>query len=210
MLNSPDRASIPRRVAHRTLAAVAIAILLVLLPGCIVRSLHPWFGKEHFTFDPDLIGGWISPDDDLAMTFLKRKDDSGRETYVVQYSSFAEKFGTGHGVFAANLARIAGNSYVTFHPAQEDTGPLLDRLLLLQTHSVARVEVAQNSLTVRLLDYEKIKGAARRGELPGLRMEWLDDELLIVSTSEELRNFLIARGRDADLFGPPMQLVRKK
>jgi hypothetical protein len=60
----------------RTLRIILIALLMVLFAGCPARSIHPLFTDNDVTFDPALIGTWISGDD--SYTFSPSSDKSYR------------------------------------------------------------------------------------------------------------------------------------
>ena len=66
-----------RRAQLRWLALALVALLV--LPGCIVRSVHSWLRDDSITFEEDLIGGWTGADekgDSVAMTFVRGADNN--------------------------------------------------------------------------------------------------------------------------------------
>ncbi len=182
------------------LCATAFAAL-ILMPGCIVRSLHPWFGKLDATFETDLLGGWVgvAEGSKLAMTFVRGEGN----TYLVQYSN-----DDGRGVFLGTLGKIAGDYFLDFRPVEPPQ--TLDGFLLFPTHSLARLEFSRDKLSVAVLDYEGVKAAAKRERFKEYRHVWVDeDELLFTASEDEMRRFLVAHGRNSEFFREPMRMVRK-
>lgn len=181
---------------------LALAVL-GLAPACLVRSVEPWLKADSLTFEDDLLGGWIgngTDGGDIAMTFL-RADGSG--AYVVQYAGKDEQ-----GTFVGRLAKFGSDYYLDFRP--KEGGPGVDGLLLFPMHSVARIELGPSSLVVYILNYEAVKQAAKLDRLGTLKYVWDDDDLVLVSTTDELQRWLLGLGRDSKLFAPPMRLTRKK
>lgn len=181
---------------------VLAVVVVVFCSGCLVRSVQPWLKADAFTFEEDLLGGWIGKGEqgDVAMTFVAGPDNS----YEVQYS---EK--DNHGVFLGRLAKFGSEYYLDFRPKEKAPG--VDGLLLFPSHSVARLEISSDNLTVRPLDYEAVKAAAKLDRLRDLRYAWDESgELIFISTTEELQRFLLGLGRTSNLYAPPIHLVRKR
>ncbi len=189
------------RLRNLILSGVTLAVALSCL-GCIVRSVYPWFKKDALVFEDDLLGGWVGTGErgTVAMTFVRGKDNS----YVVQY---ADK--ENHGLFDSHLAKFGADYYLDFQPAENGTG--VDGLLLFPTHSVARLEIAEDTLTVRLLNYGVVKAAAKLDRLRDLKYGWdAEDELILVSNTDDLQRWLLSLARNSELYAQPIHLARKK
>jgi hypothetical protein len=174
----------------------------VCLTGCMVRSVHPWLREQNLVFEEDLLGGWVGTGENegVAMTFVTTKGN----TYQIQY---ADK--DNHGVFVGQLGRFGRDYFIDFRPA--DKAPNADGYLVFPAHSVARLEIGRDTLTVHQLNYGAVKAAAKLDRLRGLRYAWdSDDELILVSTTEDLEQFITSLGRDSNLYAPPIRLVRRK
>lgn len=187
----------------RAIALGMALLVLGLAPACLVRSVEPWLKPDSLTFEDDLLGGWVGSGTnggEVAMTFL-RADGPG--AYIVQY---VDK--DGQGTFVAKLAKFGADYYLDFRP--KESGPGVDGMLLFPTHSVARLEVGASTLVVHILNYDAVKQAAKLDRLGTLKYVWDDDDLVFVSTTDEMQRFLLGLGRDSKLFAPPMRLARKK
>lgn len=187
----------------RTIALGMALLVLGLAPACLVRSVEPWLKADSLTFEEDLLGGWVgngTSGGDVAMTFL-RADGPG--AYIVQYADKDDQ-----GTFVARLAKFGSEYYLDFRPKEGSPG--VDGLLLFPMHSVARLELGPSSLVVYILNYDAVKQAAKLDRLGTLKYVWDDNDLVIVSTTDELQRWLLGLGRDSKLFAPPMRLARKK
>jgi len=61
-----------------------------------------------------------------------------------------------------------------------------------QTYSVAHLDTGAARRSVRILNYDAVKEAAKLDRLSNLRYFWTDDrELILVSKTEELQRFLL-------------------
>lgn len=182
---------------------LAVAFL-VASPACIVRSVQPWFQEDAIVFEDDLLGGWVGKgmdDKDVAMTFLRAEQAN---TYVVQYVSK-----DGQGTFTGRVAKFGGDHYLEFRPRKGAPG--IDGIMLYRTYSVAYLEIGPDRLVVRTLNYGAVTEAAKLDRLRDVKYVWDDEnELILVSKTEELQRFLLGLGRESDLFAPPMRLTRKK
>ena len=192
------------RIRIAGLAFLPVCLLLVL-PGCIVRSAQPWLENDSIVFEENLLGGWIGKDGDgaeAAMTFLKNTDKPN--SYVVQ---FVGK--DGQGTFTGRVGKFGSDYYLEFQPKEGSPG--LDGFMLFRTYSAARLDFTSEQLVVWPLNYEAVKAAAKLDRLRGVKFVWDDEnELLLVSKTEELQRFLLSLGRESDLFAKPMRLTRKK
>ena len=179
------------------------ATLMFLCSSCIVRSVEPWLKDDTLVFEDDLLGGWIGKDaqgSDVAMTFLRKENG---KAYIVQFTSK-----DGSGTFVGQLGKFGSDYYLDFCPAEGAKG--LDGFMLFPTHSVARLRIGPDSIVVRPLDYEAVKAAAKLDRLRNVKYFWEDDDLVFVSSSEDLQRFLLGLGSDSNLFAPPMNLSRRK
>lgn len=175
---------------------------MLCLTGCMVRSVHPWLQQVNVAFEDDLLGGWVGSGENegVAMTFVR----ANRNTYQIQY---ADK--DNHGVFVGQLGRFGRDYYLDFRPA--DKAPNADGYLMFPAHSVARLELGRDTLIVHQLNYEAVKAAAKLDRLRGLRYAWdADGELILLSSTEDLEQFITGLGRDSDLYAPAIRLVRRK
>ncbi len=189
-----------KRAQLRYLAPVVLALLI--LPACIVRSVHAWVKDDSIVFEEDLLGGWTGASGDgntVAMTFVRGADNN----YIVQYSDKDS-----HGIFEGKLAKFGTDYYMDFRPKEMAEG--VDGMLLFPMHTVARLEIGPGQLSLCLLNYDALKSAAKLDRLRDLKYAWEEDELIITSNSSDLERFLLGLGRDSKLYSEPIRLARRK
>lgn len=178
-------------------------VLFLICPGCLVRSVHPWLQKSSIGFEEDLLGGWVGVAADgsnVAMTFVRGEGND----YVIQYSSK-----DGQGTFVGHVGKFGADYVLDFRP--KEGAPGVDGLLLLPTHSVARLELGREKLALRQLDYGAVKSAGKLDRLRDVKYAWTDDdELVMTSNSEELQRFILSLDRNSELFAQPIRLNRSK
>jgi hypothetical protein len=191
-------------IAGRLPSLLSTALLLALCSSCIVRSVEPWLQDSSIVFEEDLLGGWVGKDasgSDVAMTFLRAEKGNA---YDVQFIGK-----DGRGAFRGRLGKFGSDYYLDYRPAEGAQG--IDGFMLFPTHSAARLEIGPDSLVVRPLDYPAMKAAAKLERLRGVKYVWDEaDELVLISSTEDLQRFLVSLRRDSEYFSPPMRLTRKK
>ncbi len=188
--------------SRRKLALLLALVVSIFCTGCLVRSVQPWLKADTLIFEDDLLGGWVGTAErtDVAMTFVAERDNA----YRAQYSDKDE-----HGLFPGRLAKFGSDFYLDFWPEDKPSG--VDGLLLFPSHSVARLEISSDNLTILPLDYDAVKAAAKLNRLGTLRYAWDDGgELIFISDTEEMQQFLLGLGRTSTFYAQPIRLVRKK
>lgn len=186
----------------RCIGTALVLLLAGFTSSCIVRSVHSWIKESSYAFEEGLLGGWVGGGEraDVAMTFIRGDDGA----YVVQYSSK-----DGQGTFVGRVGKFGGDFFLDFAP--KEGAPGVDGLLLFRMHSLAKLELRGDRLTVRTLDYEQFKTAAKLDRLAGLEYSWdSENELVITSPTEDLEAFIHTLGRDSNLLAPPIHLTRTK
>ncbi len=189
-----------KRTQIRWLALALVGLLV--LPGCLVRSVHSWLKGDSITFEEDLVGGWTGADekgDAVAMTFVRGTDNN----FIVQYSDKDS-----HGIFEGRLGKFGTDFYMDFKPKEAAHG--VDGMLLFPTHTPARLEISSSQIILRPLNYDEVKSAAKMDRLGDLKYAWEEGELLITSSSSDLQQFLLGLARDSKLYSEPIRLTRKK
>jgi hypothetical protein len=63
-------------------AYVLAAATAILLTGCVVTSVHPYYTAKDLVFEPSLVGQWTKTQSDEFWTFQKEGNDSYNLTYV--------------------------------------------------------------------------------------------------------------------------------
>jgi hypothetical protein len=119
---------------------ITLFFAFILLSGCIVKSLHPFYTENDVVFKEELTGKWI--DDDSTAWRIERSisiKSGGRDTLLL--NSYVITFGEPVSIFRGTLFMLNNIYYLDFFPLTDD---LFDgefsAFHLLPTHSLAKVE----------------------------------------------------------------------
>lgn len=183
----------------------ALALALALpLTGCWVYTANPLAERpEDYTFDVRLLGTWVQPDSGCTLQ-LTRFFDQPR--YNVHYSAPPDKQGNGclldegqSAMFEGWLAEIGDTRFLDITPV--DRQPQHHDLPL---HSFYRVRLdTAGVLTLTPLDHEWVQGQLLQ-ERPNLVGRTIPggDNIVLTSSTKQLRDFLRDFGSNQDAFKP--------
>ncbi len=188
-------------------AVLPVLALPLVLSGCIVQSVQPFYAASSIVQVPGIEGEWAMLDakgkarDQNAWNFGRDRvityDDQGaRGELKVTY------FRVGDGYFAdatADEPSAGTSSWWVMH--------------VVPVHTVSRVVLTDDSLVIVPLSFAWMKRAIReqRVSLPSIRWDAADD-LVFTATSEEWLAFLEKFGSNTDVFPEDgaLRFVRKK
>jgi hypothetical protein len=177
----------------------------LLLMGCEVRSLRPLVSDKDAIFEPALLGKWVSGVDEPK--------------YTMEFSKIGEKgyelvLETQNGAihFDARLARLGPSLFLDLSPRE---GPSTeDRDLdyfyyshVIPTHSIARIVLEKNTMSLAWLNYDAIKSLCSLGQLD-IGHEVLDDDVILTADTPDLQRFLLQHEGDISLLGNPDEFKR--
>jgi hypothetical protein len=190
-------------------------LLLVVAPLLVAGCFD--FGGEHIdwpvslhgirldrdTFvDYDLAGAWREgddPDDPPSVMFGRIQD-----TYTVNF-----RYADESDLLAGQSVQLGSVTLVDLSLAPGKWGPLLfnKAAFVVPVHLLLRVDHAEDSLRLRLLDTVALQRLGRRhpGSLPYTKV---NGGILITATTAQLRAFLMRYGQDESLFEPNDWMVR--
>ncbi len=127
----------------KTRILVSTFFLMLLLSGCVVKSLHRFYNEEDVIFDKSLLGSWV--DEDSARWVIKpftfpkgfMQDDSTDNSYLVElYEDDDEPQ-----KFNAHMFTLDGKKYLDFKPLRDDRYDDFLDVHFISAHSIALVEI---------------------------------------------------------------------
>jgi hypothetical protein len=175
----------------------AFAVLsLLLISGCVVVDLHPFYEESWLTYDPRLVGTWLDADDSVTVTV----EPSEWRSYRIAYS-----YPTEAGVLTGYLFFSGDAQYVDLMPIRgQDSGPFL-----VPMHGVARVVVTADRVTLSPLSYDLFKKATSAAPGPLASMLGERDQIVIASPVNAVRAWLKGRGPADEAFTPTFTFTRQ-
>jgi hypothetical protein len=198
--------------------------LVLILSGCGVLSLHPFYTKENVTFDPALVGKWVNKDEQwtfslrIDTTFAvdlvdtMRKVDHIDTSYTLDHIDLNGKAGK----FIAHLFTLDGKRFLDLFP-DHDEGPGFNMLYaqhVVPAHTVCLVSGTNASLHLSELDegwtnkYLKEHPKAINHDHYGENAT--DQQLILTDTPERLQGFLRAHLKEEGVFAKGEDLTRKE
>jgi hypothetical protein len=190
----------------RYAVALLVVSCLLLLQGCWVYSVYPLAESDaDLLFDKALPGNWMQEEAGCLITISRLAEERG---YRLTYIAPNERKGEGclldagkAATFQAGLVEIGQNRFLDLFP--------VDRTLdhhALQVHSFYRVSVDVRSLSLTPMNADWLKEQIRSNAVPvAARQE--NDDLILSSSTRDLRTFLQAYGSNEQLFDPVRRLV---
>jgi len=172
-------------------------LLLPLLAGGCVYSVHPWYGEGEGHVAPQLAGAWRDVDGDDSWIFLARGDslrvlcrEEGRSVEFVAVD------------FAAGGVRFLD---LTPAPGPWSEGP--QAWYLLPLHGLHRWSLADDTLRLATLDPQSLETVLAEGGHPALERQ--ENRWVFLGPREEMAAFLTSHLLDEALYSESTVLVRE-
>ena len=188
--------------------SILVVGLFLLLSSCIVKSIQPFYLKDHIKFNEKLLGSWTtgktSTWEFLSFKESWEKDNEGdvelmkedkeayelyKDAYVVNYNSSDKE-----ALFLVMPFMVDEHLFLDFTPFDyEDSG--LNSLAaqhLLKTHSVTFVDFQEvGSIKLKWLDESVVKNLINENKIRIKHEQTgIDEDLVLTASSEELYRFL--------------------
>jgi hypothetical protein len=185
-------------------------ILVLLLPGCIVKSLHPFYTDGNLMYKAELAGTWTDGDSN-TWTISRHMKQSGflkPETPDLAYNIvYTDKDGSSN--FIAHLFTLDKQLYLDFYPAKTESNTDLGGYHFIPAHTLAQVELKGNSIMIRwyneewlmkLFNQNRIRIAHERVPYDIDDKDKDHDQVILTAPTAELQKFILKYGHDPDAF----------
>jgi hypothetical protein len=188
----------------KKIALLMLSVTLLLMHGCIVKSLHPFYTEKDVIFNEELIGEWL--DGDSTVWKIERSihiTNRGIDTLFLD--SYVLTFGEPESIFRGTLFMLDNIYYLDFLPL---TGDLFDNAFysfhLLSTHSLAKLEFQSGNIVKiswfsetwleELFDKNKIRISHERVTTED------QDVIILTASTRELQKFIRKYGDNPDIY----------
>jgi hypothetical protein len=199
---------------HSILAACSLALLLFFAAfaasgcegddGAWVLSLQPSFIDPDLEWDPQLVGTWLSDDSSLRMTFTEG-EKRAYKLLVVESDSGDQKSGE----FDAHLVRLGSDWFLDLFPTGQLPSSEFTQMHLLRAHSIARVELHQDSIHLAFLSGSWLKKQIKQ-QVIDVSYRESEGALLLTGTTDEIQSLIHFHSDDDGAFSDEAQLFRQK
>jgi len=184
--------------------------LLILVPGCLIKSLHPFYTEKELVFKQELIGNWKDPDSGIwEISQHKRfagifKDDIPEKAYDI---SFSDKKGTSK--FVTHLFTIDDQLFLDFYPDNIETGTELGNFHFIPAHTLAKIQINAGKVIIRWYNEEWLVNLfnQNRVRIAHERVPYDQDDhnrdsyqVILTAPTAELQKFIHKYGNDPEAF----------
>jgi hypothetical protein len=167
-----------------------VFVASLTMAGCFAPSLHPFFTNENIVFNETLVGGWIKDSGEKCF-FTKSGDNHYEFLYVSE----------GATRFEARLIELGGATFLDLYPKPLSEGNSLAGANFVPAHSLARVTISRDSISIALMDGEWLKELSDQNQL-AVAHERLDDEMVVLTApTRELQAFALKHAFTKEAFG---------
>ena len=162
----------------------------LILTGC-APSLHPFYDEKDVVFNGALLGSWISGSGE-KLTFTKSGEDHYDLLYVDEDAPAR---------FEARLVELDGVTFLDLYPHNPDNANGLFMANIVKGHMLGRVVIGEKSLSIALMDDNRLRELSDRREL-GLAHERIaDGSIVLTAPTSELQAFVLRTANDEEVFG---------
>jgi hypothetical protein len=184
--------------------------LSLLVPGCLVISIHPFYTEKDVIYKPELTGKWMDNDSTswiiaqhMQFAGLFKPDIPGQAYDITATDN------KGTSLFIAHLFQLGNDMYLDFYPKNSKKDNSLEDLHLVPSHSLARVEIKDGRIFIGWYNQEWLLGLFNHNKirLAHERTPYdIDDknpdheQVLLTASTEELQKFILKYGNDPDAF----------
>jgi hypothetical protein len=189
---------------------VALVLVGFTAAGCedsgnpFVVSLHPFYMEVDLEAEPGLTGSWRDKEGDVSFTF---EEGTEKEyTLVVKEREGGQETS---GEFEAHLMRLGGSWFIDFFPKNNNGEDEFHRVHFFRGHSIARVELGQNSMQMAFLSASWLRARIEEKSIDTPH-EKTDGSLLLTGTTEEVQELVNLYANDEAAFADPLSLERAR
>jgi hypothetical protein len=163
--------------------------IALALTAC-APSLHPFYTDKDIVFDEELLGVWI--DDSGSTCKFSKSGDNYYELLLMDEKPAR---------FDARLFELGGMRFLDLYPK-----PLGDEVSVypenfVPAHSLARVTIAKDSISIATMDGNWLKELSARNQLD-LKHERINDDMIALTAStRDLQAFALKQANNKEAFG---------
>jgi hypothetical protein len=166
----------------------------MLLGGCLVMSLHPFFTDNDAVFEKSLVGVWGDASGKATLTVRQFGANAYRVTYLQHDISHANgKTRDGEpGEFEAHLGKIGNTLFLDLYPDKDSWDRLRNEALavhLAPTHSISKISLEDDKLVIAGLEHDWLKDLVSKNNL-AIGHEKVEGAIVLTASTATLQEFL--------------------
>ena len=192
---------------------VALAFGSIVATGCdsdgrpFITSLQPFYTQLDLEADSRLNGIWSDKEGDVTFSFKERKEEEGKEYKLVVKEKDGEQEVSGE--FEARVVRLGAFDFMDVYPQSSKEGNEFYRAHFTRAHTIARVEISQDSIQMAFLSarWLKAKLDEESVDTPCVKV---DDTLMLTGTTEEVQELVFSHANDDGAFADSVLLEKQR
>jgi hypothetical protein len=196
---------------------IIITFMTLLLHGCFIKSIHPFYQEKDVIFKSQLLGRWMDQDSSVwQITQMTRSlGFMLGDTVDNSYEMLCEDVDGNKTYYDTHLFKIGNDWYLDFFPM---LGEILEDNLVMNSiipsHSLAKFHIRDNNRIVvnffdedwldDLMEKNRVKISHEKTTIGGDI-----DAYVLTASSDELQKFIAKYGNDPNLFKVNWETLEK-
>ena len=189
---------------------VILFLSVIIMNGCVITSFNPFYLKSDLVTDDQILGQWIEK---KALLTFHKLDESN---YLLNYKDCEDPYNAPDDFstctmaeFTVHLMKLGDNFFMDIYPRTFlNTDNLFSNLHIRATHSIARVEIGEEQLSVSLMDYNWMELYLEKNKSK-LDHIITDDFVTLSATTMELQSFILEHQSETGFYSKPMLLKKR-
>src|SRR5262245_49356791 len=181
---------------------LSAAAVVVILTGCILTSVYPFYTENDLTFDPKLVGNWSKPSEKETWQFEREGDKSYKLTLISDNKT---------NVVQAHLFKLKEMSYLDFYSPDSNWEGAVPPI---PAHMVLRVLEISKQLKLAAPNHDAVRQLLEKNpELtPHLMLNKEDKpenrRVVLTGTTAQLQKFLTRDLKKDEIWSDSVELER--
>jgi hypothetical protein len=197
-----------------------ISLVIFLVSGCFVKSLHPFYKENELVYKKELTGNWEGNDSSTWKIEQGKKyaglfkPDIPDDAYLITYT---DKKGVA--IFSVHLFQLDNRYFLDFYPQEvESTNDLL-AIHLVPMHTVARVDLTPGKMVIQWYNEEwlinlfrqnKIRIAHEKVPMSEVKAGEDNFQVVLTASTDDLQKFMLKYIDDPNALKNDYTFVLKK
>ena len=193
---------------------VALAFGSIVATGCdsdgslFTTSLQPFYTQLDLEADSRLNGLWSDKEGEVTFSFEERKEKGKEKEYklVVKEKDGEQEVS---GEFEARVVRLGAFYFLDIYPQSSKEGNEFYRAHFTRAHTIARVEISQDSIQMAFLSARWLKAKMDEKSVDTPSVE-VDDTLMLTGTTQEVQELVFSHANDDGAFADSVLLEKQR
>ena len=195
-------------------------LVVFILSGCFVKSLHPFYKDDDLLFRKEFLGTWTG-NDSSSWKIEQHMKSTGilqphkpENAYLITYS---DKKGTSQ--FSVHLFNLGNKLFFDFYPEEVESSSEMMASHLVPMHTVARVEQSSGKITIQWYNEEWLIGMFKQNRIRiahekiPLESGKSDDDnfqVVLTASTDDLQKFMLKYSDDPKAFNKDYTFILTK